>query len=260
MLILKNDRINIGIEKGELVSFKLDEYQYIHQKGAPGWKHSDTEMFPIIGPTDEAGYRVHVPRGNAILDQHGHLREMEYTLVEQSENSANYRKTYTKGTVISNSKYPEKSSAQRLIWPFDFQFEKKFELLEKELRIQFTVAGERDMPFMLGYHPAFKLHSTNPSIETEERTVGLQEILDEGSRALELPDCNQLVLRDERDLEISTEGFGQFMLWTEVPNMLCIEPITFYPYSGPQSDLHEGFIHQQGEEMSFTVILKPQQT
>ena len=257
MLILKNDSISVGIDKGELVSLKLDDYQYIHQKGAPGWQHSDTEMFPIIGPTDEAGHRVHVPRGNAILDQHGHLREMEYNLVNQSENSASYRKTYTKGTIIGNSKYPEKSTAQRLIWPFDFRFEKHFELFEDDLRIQFTIAGERDMPFMLGYHPAFKLKSSDPRVVAGEKTVQFQEILDAGSKAFELADCKQLVLEDERDLEISTEGFGQFMLWTEVPNMLCIEPITYYPYAGPQTELHEGFIYQKGESMKFLVTLKP---
>ncbi len=258
MLILKNDAIEVGIEKGELTSLQLGEYQYIHQKGAPGWQHSDTEMFPIIGPTAEAGYRVHVPRGNAILDQHGHLREMEYELIEHSNTSARFRKSYTRGKVIGNSKFPEKSTAQRLIWPFDFHFEKCFELSAKELRIIFTIAGERDMPFMLGYHPAFKLHSDNPRIMANDRTVELQEILDAGNRALELPDCEHVVLKDHRDLEISTEGFGHFMLWTEVSNMLCIEPITFYPYNVPQTELHEGFIHQEGDEMSFAIILKPQ--
>ncbi|MEN8790312.1 MAG: aldose 1-epimerase [Flavobacteriaceae bacterium] len=258
MLILKNDTIQVGIDKGELTSLKLGEHQYIHQKGAPGWQHSDTEMFPIIGPTAEVGYRVHVPRGNAILDQHGLLREMDYELVEHSSTSARFRKTYTKGMVVANSKFPERSTAQRLIWPFDFQFEKYFELYEKELRIQFTVAGERDMPFMLGYHPAFKLYSDNPRIEAKERTVELEEIMDAGSKALELSDCERVVLKDLHALEISTEGFGHFMLWTEVPNMLCVEPITFYPYNAAQTELHEGFIHQEGEEMRFAIILKPQ--
>ncbi len=259
MLILKNETIQVEIDKGELVGLLVEDHQYIHQKGAPGWQHSDTEMFPIIGPTDEAGYRVHVPRGNAILDQHGHLREMEYELVEQSNTSAIFRKTYTKGTVLGNSKFPEKSTAQRLLWPFDFQFEKCFQLTKEALLIEFTVAGERDMPFMLGYHPAFKLHSVNPRIVEKNREVDLQEISDAGNKALELPDCEHLVLRDKRDLEISTSGFGQFMLWTQVPNMLCIEPITFYPYSLPQSELHEGFMHLEGEEMKFVVTLKPQQ-
>lgn len=258
MLILKNDTIEVGIDKGELTSLLLGEHQYIHQKGAPGWGHSDTEMFPIIGPTAEAGYRVHVPRGNAILDQHGHLREMEYKMIENSATTARFKKVYTKGTVISNSKFPEKSTAQRLIWPFDFQFEKYFKLSDRELRIEFTVAGERDMPFMLGYHPAFSLHSDSPQIVAKDRIVGLQEILDAGSRALELSDCEQVVLKDQRDLVISTEGFGHFMLWTEVSNMLCIEPITFYPYNVPQTDLHEGFLHQEGDEMRFAIILKPQ--
>ena len=33
---------------------------------------------------------------------------------------------------------------------------------------------------------------------------------------------------DRKHLEISTKGFNNFMLWTQVDNMLCIEPITQY--------------------------------
>lgn len=258
MLTLKNkDRVVI-LDKGELISYRVGEHEFIHQKGDPGWRNSDTEMFPIIGPTAEAGFRVHVPRGNAILDQHGHLREMEYELVEHSTTEARYRKDYIKGTVITNSKYPEKSTAQRLIWPFDFQFEKHFKLTDEHLTIKFIVSGERDMPFMLGYHPAFKLHSKNPSIVAENRVISLEEVLDAGNRALEVDNCSEIVLKDAQELRIETEGFGHFMLWTEVPNMICIEPITFYPYAVSQAELYQGFLHLPSDEMHFTVKIAPQ--
>jgi galactose mutarotase-like enzyme len=257
MLVLQNKNLRIGIENGEMVSLQAAGYEYIHQKGDPGWGHSDIEMFPIIGPTSDAGFRVHVPRGNAILDQHGLLRELEYELVKHSDTMARYRKVYTKATVVENSKFPEKSTAQRLIWPFDFKFEKCFKLTDNELVIELIVAGEKDMPFMLGYHPAFKIHSDRPRIETADISIGLEEIMEAGSRALELADCQEVVLKDERSLKVSTKGFGHFMLWTEVPNMICIEPITFYPYSVTQADLHEGFVHQDKEEMKFVIKLSP---
>jgi len=248
----------VTIEDGELISFQLDGYEYIHQKGSPGWGSSDTEMFPIIGPTSEAGYRVQVSRANALQDQHGILRELEYQLLSSGENKAVYQKVYKSGTVVSNSKYPEKSTARLLIWPFNFNFKKSFELTEGGLEISFSVSGERDMPFMLGYHPAFKLYSTQSYLSTVDRKITLKEVMAVGSRALEVAGCTDITLHDEKEITLKTEGFGHFMLWTEVPNMICIEPISFYPYAVPQTKLHEGFDYLAAEEKVFKVLITPQ--
>ena len=217
-----------------MVSYQLNDYEYIHQKGSPGWRNSDTEMFPVIGPTAEAGFRLHVPRGNAIQDQHGLLRELDFLLLSNTKTTAEYVKTYKAGTVIKNSKFPDKSSAQLLIWPFSFEFYKNFQITDKHLEISFRISGEKDMPFMLGYHPAFKLNNDNPVIITEDQTISLDAVIGAGSRALEVNDCQSVVLRDAKELNIKTEGFKHFMLWTEVSNMICIEPITFYPYTVEQ--------------------------
>ena len=239
------------------MSYQVEGHEFIHQKGSPGWGNSDTEMFPVIGPTAEAGYRVQVSRANAIQDQHGLLRELEYQVVSTTESSAIFQKKYKAGSVVNNSKYPEKSTARLLIWPFDFQFQKSFELSERGLEITFRVRGERDMPFMMGYHPAFKLHSQFPTLSTSEGNITLKEVHEVGSRALEVPDCNIITLHDEKELTVKTDGFGHFMLWSEVPNMICIEPITYYPYSLPQSKLHEGFDYLEGTEKEFKVWLTP---
>lgn len=253
MIELRNKDQEVTIEAGELIGYRVAGHEYIHQKGDTGWRNSDTEMFPIIGPTAEAGFRVHVPRGNAILDQHGLLRELDYEIIHQTETEARFRKTYRAGTVVMNSKFPDRSTAQRLIWPFEFQFEKHFLLTESDLRISFAISGEKDMPYMLGYHPAFKLHSDSPVIVAGERTIDLQEVLDVGSRALEVSDCDSILLKDKKELKIETKGFGHFMLWTEVPGMICIEPITYYPYSLPQSELHEGFMYLNEDQRIFEV-------
>ena len=254
---LRNKEQTAKIEKGEVISYCVDGHEFIHSGDEPGWGHSDTEMFPIIGPTAEAGFRVHVPRGNAILDQHGLLRELEYKVIEHSNSEIILRKEYKAGTVVLNSKFPERSTAQRLIWPFEFQFEKRVQLTGKGLIISFKVTGEKDMPFMLGYHPAFKIHTEEPGIIVHDRVISLEEVLEAGSRALEVENCNEIVLKDKRDLKIETEGFGHFMLWTEVSGMLCIEPITFYPYNLSQSELHEGFMYLDTEEKEFTVKIIP---
>lgn len=253
-LQLKNSEV--GIDQGELISFKGDGHEYIHQKGSLGWRSADTEMFPIIGPVNETDFRVQVPKGgNAIQDQHGILRELDYELVASDGTSATFKKEYKAGTPVKNSKFPEKSSKQWQIWPYSFAFEKSFALRENELEITFKISGERDMPFMLGYHPAFRLHTDNPLILTDRGQITLDEVLAVGNRAFQVEDCTSIILKDEKELTISTEGFGHFMCWTEVRNMVCIEPISFYPYAVSQRELNLGFRYLRNPTEIFKVIL-----
>ena len=257
MIELELENQSVKIDAGELVSYKVADYEYIHQKGSPGWRSSDTEMFPIIGPTAEADFQVQTPRDTAIQDQHGLLREMEYELVSQNVTEAVFQKKYTARTRIKNSKFPKKSTKEFLFWPYDFLFQKEFVLSETGLEVSFTISGERDTPFMLGYHPAFKLYHTHPEIVATDRIISLENVLAVGSRALEIPDCNDILLKDKKEIRITTEGFGKFMLWTEVPNMICIEPITFYPYTVEPRNLHEGFQYLGAAAKTFAVRMAP---
>lgn len=235
-----NNKI-VKVDAGELVSFQVHQHEFIHQKGNPGWRNADTEMFPIIGPTSEANFRVSTPKGDAIQDQHGLLRELQYHLVNASDTKAVFKKKYRANTKIKNSKYPDKSTVEILVWPYDFEFIKEFELTEKGLKISFIISGEIGMPFMLGYHPAFNLVTENPTLKTNKNSISLNEILAAGSRAFQVENCDEIVLQDKHSLKITTKGFSNFMLWTEVPNMICIEPITFYPYAVAQEKLDKGF-------------------
>ena len=165
-------------------------------------------------------------------------------------------KQYQSGTEVNNSKFPEKSTEEALTWPYDFRFEKTFLLTDFSLEINFKITGEEGMPFMLGYHPAFKLHTESPVILANGKKILLDEVLAVGSRALQISDCTAVTLKDEKEITIETEGFGNFMCWTEVRNMVCIEPISFYPYAVKQSDLHQGF-EKLKNRAEFKVVLKP---
>ena len=68
---LKNSNSKVNIDKGELISFQFDDKEYIHQKGNKGWRKSDDEMFPVIGPLDKNNFRMQTKNGEAIQDQHG---------------------------------------------------------------------------------------------------------------------------------------------------------------------------------------------
>lgn len=230
-LITADKKSEVKIEKGELISFKKDNQEYIHQKGNKGWRKSDDEMFPVIGPTDKNDYVVHTKNGDAIQDQHGLLREMEYDVISSDENTASFIKKYEKNTKIKNSKYPEKSSEEYLFWPFDFSFEKTFTVENGALKIEFTITSQEEMPFMLGYHPAFLLSdSGKETFVANNEEYSLENILHAGSDAFPVLETDKITLKniDKKDIEITTKGFNNFMLWTEVNNMVCIEPITHY--------------------------------
>lgn len=253
MIELSSINRTVKIDAGELVGLEVDGHEYIHQKGSPGWRNSDTEMFPIIGPTTGADFKVRTPNGSATQDQHGLLRELDYELEYRSKDAASFQKKYTAGTKIPNSKYPEKSTVKELYWPYDFKFQKIFRITDKGLEITFKISGEEGMPFMLGYHPAFKLHSKNPVIQTGDRSIFIPEIIKVGHKAMEISGRHSILLKDKKELKLQTEGFKGFMLWTEVANMVCIEPITFYPYAVDPKNLHEGFMYLNKNEETYKV-------
>jgi len=49
-------------------------------------------MFTLIGPTNEANFKVKTPKGLAIQDQHGLLREMDYVLKDSTDSKAVFSK------------------------------------------------------------------------------------------------------------------------------------------------------------------------
>ena len=225
----------VVIDRGELISYSKSGEELIHQKGDPGWRNADTEMFPIIGPTQANDFIVTTDRGDAVQDQHGILRELSYQVVNETDHSIVYNKTYNKNSPVKNTKYPDKSSKELVYWPYDFMFTKKISVTDKALKIEFIVEGEPGMPYMLGYHPAFKLSGDNTeSFISGKKKMTLQNILDVGSIAYPVLNSHEISLIKEKgyNIRITTKGFDNFMLWTEVENMVCIEPISAYPYNG----------------------------
>ena len=248
-------------DHGELVSYSHYGEELIHQKGDRGWRNSDTEMFPVIGPTADNNFEVITSRGYALQDQHGLLREMNYQMIEVKDDQITFEKVYTKDTRLKNSKYPEKSSVETVFWPFDFTFRKKLKITNEALYIRFEVEAEEGMPYMLGYHPAFRLSGHNTEfLESGKERIRLQDVIDVGSVAYQLNDSNhlRLIKQEGQDIDIKTKGFGNFMLWTEVPGMLCIEPITAYPYTGDKELGKELFLNAvKGETAHFEVAINP---
>lgn len=249
----------VVVDQGELISYSRYGEELIHQKGDPGWRNADTEMFPVIGPTAANGFVISTERGDAIQDQHGLLRELDYELNSENDHALSYSKSYQKNTKVHNSKYPDKSSEKLVYWPYDFLFTKKFNLSDEGLNIIFEVKGESRMPFMLGYHPAFKLSGDlSEMFKLSSEEIMLQDILDVGSVAYPVLNTDEIHLLKKKGyhIKMTTLGFNNFMLWTEVPNMVCIEPISAYPYNG-QKALGKNLFQTCNDTNAFEVYIQP---
>jgi hypothetical protein len=233
-LISPNKNSIVQLNNGELVSYLFHSEEIMHQKGNPGWRNSDTEMFPIIGPTAANNFNVLTPKGNYNQDQHGLLRELNYTIKKQESNSCLFVKKYAAYTAVENSKYHVKSPVRLVSWPYNFTFKKTVSLSNNSLKISFEIIAEKGMPFMLGYHPAFMLNGNLDEIITStNKEVTIPEIMKGGDTAYPILETDEisLIKKTGFNLSIKTKGFNNFMLWTPVSNMLCIEPITAYPYA-----------------------------
>ena len=233
ILLLSDDTLSkVKIIKGELISYQKNGVEYMHQKEDKGWNSSDTEMFPVIGATIKNNHIVSTEKGHAVLDQHGLLREFDYKMIDYNQKTAVFEKKYIKNTHLENRKYPNKSLEEYVYWPYDFSFEKKFILTNDALEITFEITSEKGMPYMLGYHPAFKLGGlSKETLFTDSKKITLQDVFDAEINTLPLLNCNKLILHhsEKKGVKINTKGFNHFMLWTEVNNMICIEPITHFP-------------------------------
>jgi len=253
ILLISNDGFSkVKINKGELISYQKKGVEYMHQKENNGWNNSDTEMFPVIGPTIKNNYEVVTKKGKAILDQHGLLREFEYLLFKTDQRSATFSKEYKKNTLLNNRKFPNKSIKEHVFWPYDFSFTKKFNLTNDFLEVIFEINSEKDMPYMLGYHPAFELSGfENESISTPSKDISLTAVFTAGSDALPLLNTNEIILKNsgKKNLKITTNGFEHFMLWTEVNTMLCIEPITHFPELSTQKYSEENMHLSTGNQV-----------
>ncbi|SFR53374.1 Aldose 1-epimerase [Robiginitalea myxolifaciens] len=254
---LHNEQIKITIRDGQLSGLLYGGRQWMHNPADPGWGHSDAEMFPIIGPTAEVAYRVQVPRGNALMDQHGFLRDMPYELLESGK-KLKLGKEYPAGTPVANPKFPDRSTLRMHLWPYSCSISKTFKIQGDTVRVDFEISGERDMPYMLGYHPAFALKTPDARIIARDQTYSITEIMAAGNRALQVADCSEVTLEDQGKLHLRATGFRHFMLWSPDPGMVCIEPVTFYPYDAGQSKLHEGFDFLTDGPVNFSLELRPE--
>jgi galactose mutarotase-like enzyme len=247
---IENDHLIVKIKsKGaELFSIAGKQTNLEYMWGAePAWAKSSPILFPIVGTLKHNTYTY---QGKSYtLPRHGFARDEEFVAEQSKKDSITFLLT---STLTSLEKYP-----------FHFELRISYQLKQDEVHTtyQVTNAGNEEMYFSIGAHPAFKAPLTNAlryedyylqfnKKENTPRWPITKEGLIDSKHAALLADTDRLDLKhelfyedalvlknigsdtislksdkDQHGLEFHFKGFPFLGLWAaKDANFICIEP------------------------------------
>ena len=143
MQTLKNDILTVEINEhgAELQSIRRGPVEYLWQGDPAYWGRRSPVLFPIVGSVWEKRYRVAGKEYE--MGQHGFARDMDFTLVSQTEDEVRYRLESTPETLAK--------------YPYPFVLEIAYKLLGNKLDVIWDVTNPSSahLYFQIGAHPAF---------------------------------------------------------------------------------------------------------
>ena len=248
----------------ELFSLKNNQNkEYIWEGNPTFWGKHSPILFPIVGSLKNNSYSINEEKYE--LNRHGFAREMEFELIEKTEETATFSLISTLET--------------KKAYPFDFELQICYSLKDNKLTIDYKVINKNEitMPFAIGAHPAFALlgNFEEYSLEFQQDEILKYYLLEEGlisnnSNELQL-DNSQLGLKYqlfEKDalvfktlqsksitilkntnpiLKVNFSDFPNLGIWTVVnAPFLCIEP--WFGYSDTL-DEYDDFSKKEGIQL-----------
>jgi galactose mutarotase-like enzyme len=143
----------------ELCSLKSNgsHREYMWNGNPNFWGKHAPILFPIVGTLKDNQYRY---KGQSYaLSRHGFARDLEFEVVGKTANS-----------VVFSLESTEETKSN---YPFDFELQIGYNLVESSLNIEYKIINKMDerMPFSIGGHPAFALpkNFTSYALEFEQQ-------------------------------------------------------------------------------------------
>jgi galactose mutarotase-like enzyme len=132
----------IALVGAEPMSWQIDGRELLWSGDPEHWSYRAPILFPVVGAS--LGGALRVDGRLYPMPQHGFARLSTFTLVEQDGASARLRLTATEETL---ARYPFRF----------FRLDVVVRLAPQSLSLEFEVANldTREMPYALGFHPAF---------------------------------------------------------------------------------------------------------
>ena len=158
---LKNTQISIEVDSlgAELKSLKkiTTGTEYMWDANPEYWKRTSPVLFPIVGSLNNGSYKY---EGKAYpMSQHGFARDMEFALLQQTEDALTF---VLRSTDETKAKYP-----------FDFELELGYRLIGNSVILSWRVTnrGNKEMHFSIGGHPAFLCPINNRGVQIEYKLL-----------------------------------------------------------------------------------------
>ena len=145
MIELKNEQLAIRVAEmgAELQSVKDSKgREYMWQAG-PEWPRHSPVLFPIVCSVNNETYRVD---GNEYhLPRHGFARDMEFTLISQTDDKATFALHESEETLK--------------VYPYHFNLAITYRLEDNRIHVIWHVENTdcREIHFQIGAHPAFNV-------------------------------------------------------------------------------------------------------
>lgn len=141
---LKNNILQISVNSlgAELNSIKTnDGVELVWQAKKEIWPRYSPILFPIVGRLKSGSYLINGAEYQ--LPQHGFARDMEFELIEQTDNQLSFELTA----------YEESLR----IYPFHFSLIVSYRLIDNEVNVIYKVFNpdNHDLLFSIGAHPGF---------------------------------------------------------------------------------------------------------
>ncbi len=243
LIKIKNNQTEAVVNSfgAELVSFSKNGKNVIWEVDQNYWNKTSPLLFPIVGQLKNSTYKHNEKTYS--LNRHGFARDCEFKIVSKKENEVVF--------LLQESKESLEN------YPFYFELQVKYELIENSLKITFEVtnSGNETMYFSIGAHPAFNLQksienysllfNSLESLEithlqngllTENKTILQREnkklalnnaLFENDALVIEKSTSKRVVLleNDVPKLAVHFEDFKDLGIWTkpDAP-FICIEP------------------------------------
>ena len=241
---IKNGNLSAEIKHfgAELISLKTNQNkEYIWEGNPEFWGKHSPILFPIVGTLKDNSFYYNGMEYH--LSRHGFARDMEFELIDVTQNSATF----------SIQSFEETLK----VYPFEFELQLIYTLEENNLSIVYKVVnkGKNTMPFSIGAHPAFALpnHFENYAIafekeESLEYYLLENDLISNQTKKLEVQNkqiplnyelfkkdalifktlqSNSLTILENENpiLRVHFEDFPSLGIWTKMnAPFLCIEP------------------------------------
>jgi galactose mutarotase-like enzyme len=241
---ISNSTLSASIKHSGAELFSLKDNQnkeYIWEGNPDFWGKHSPILFPIVGTLKNNKYTINGTEYQ--LPRHGFARDMEFELINKTDNSATFS---LKSDVETLKKYP-----------FEFELQLIYTLEESSLNIEYKVINKAEgkMPFSIGAHPAIALPENfeNYAFEFEkEETLKYylleNDLISNKTKVLETTDNlvpltyklfendalifktleskSLTILENSKPyIKVNFEDFPSLGIWTkEQAPFICIEP------------------------------------